>query len=170
MASPYLVDDAREAVFSAFTFAAPHPHPGRAATGVNRIRPGPPPSYVSIEPANAGVSPRSHRIASAASISPIAPATGPTIPASRQLAISASSGGSSNKHRRQAERPGITVIACPVSPSTPPYTNGRRAATHVSLMRNLVKGLSVASSTKPINDDKDEGFSTLALSSGIHRS
>src|SRR6266849_639583 len=149
MASPYLVDDADEITFFILASAAPHPHPGRGATGVNRIRPGPPPSYVSIEPASAGVSPRSHRIASAASISPIATATGPTIPASRQLAISASSGGSSKRHRRQAECPGITVIACPVSPSTPPYTNGRRADTHMSLMRNLVAGLSVASITKP---------------------
>jgi len=60
-----------------------------------------------------------YRSASAASISPITAATGPIIPASRQLAISPGSGASSNRHRRHAVRPGITVIACPLNPSTP---------------------------------------------------
>ncbi len=45
-------------------------------------------------------------------------------------------------------RPGITVMTWPVSPKTPPYTNGVAVAIPTSLMRNLVAGLSVPSITK----------------------
>src|SRR5581483_5409116 len=92
--------------------------------------------------------PASQRIASAASISPITAATGPIIPASRQLAISAVSGGSSNRQRKQAVRPASTVIAWPVIPSTPAYTKGLPSARQTSLIRNLAAGSSVASITK----------------------
>ena len=92
---------------------------------------------------------RAARIASPACISPIAPATGPTIPASRQLCDL----GFVGRRLEYASQAGGLVRETPSSPGRSSRRRRHRrtasaSRSQVSLIRNFAAGLSVASITK----------------------